>query len=135
MEFFLKSSLFGEWPFPGLEIPARILLILSMAISLIVIFGIAFASTRLFQKHKYIFLLNLLIPVLFEMKLRTSLPVACSQDFRYAAPILVSACFYLGTAIQRLKQPKFRIIYISAMLCIGAFCVFSAGFVLKLGNY
>lgn len=135
MEFFLKSSLFGEWQYPGLERIARPMLILAAAIALVILLSIVLPQKSMAVNHRYVFLLNLLVPILLEMKLRTDMPVACSQDFRYAAPVLISAAFFLGEAVSRLKLSKLRILKYAVIVCNVSFCALSAVFVLSLGHY
>jgi len=98
LEFLLKSSLFGEWPYPGLETIAYLLLFLAAANFLIMVVCIFRSKSRDFIAFEYIMLLNMAVPFLMLVKFRTDFPVACSQDFRYIAPVLISVSYYLGKA-------------------------------------
>lgn len=135
LEFFLKSSLFGEWSYPGMEILAVPMLLLVMAVGLIIMINLLWINKESRKDYRVLLLLNLIIPVLLEMKLRTDLPTACSQDFRYAAPILVSAAFFIGETVRRLEQSKLKILKYLVIACSTLFCILSIIFVLSLGFY
>ncbi len=135
MEFFLKSSLFGEWYYTGLEKVAVILIFLAAVLGLVVLICLLLVNKKGTGNFGGIFILNLIIPILLEMKLRTDLPIACSQDFRYAAPVLLSAAIFLGEAVRLLKNSRFKLLAYPVIGCIAAFCVTSAVFVLSLGYY
>lgn len=135
VEFLLKSSLFGEWPFPGLERLALVMLFLAMALAVILLAYILWMNKQLLKGHRLIFLLNLVIPILLMMKLRTDLPIACAQDFRYAAPVLISASFFIGEAVSLLNTSRLKFLKYLVIACLVSFCTLSSVFVLFLGYY
>jgi hypothetical protein len=135
LEFLLKSSLFGEWNYPGLESLAVNMLVLTIIIIIIILAYFLFSGVDITKNYGYIFLLNIIIPFLLEMKFRTDLPVACSQDFRYIAPVLISTAYFLGKAVSHFSKPQFRFLKYPINISILAFCTLSAIFLLSLGYY
>ncbi|MCX7747722.1 MAG: glycosyltransferase family 39 protein [Clostridia bacterium] len=135
-EFLLKSSLFGEWAYPGLEILGVLLIILTLlliAIFLIRLFGLRKEGIK---PYGYIFLLNLLVPLILAVKFRTDFPVACSQDFRYVAPILISMAYFLGTlADKNTMYSRNMLLRNIALGALGIFNLLSIIFLLSLGYY
>lgn len=134
LEFLLKSSLFGEWEYPGLEILAYPLLILSVILILCVLAYLLVSGKRA-GNLRYLFILNLIIPILLAIKFRWDFPVACSQDFRYIAPVLISLAYFLGDAINRLRLRNQKLLANTLLACIMTFCFLSSVFVLSLGYY
>ena len=135
LEFLIKSSLFGEWSYPGLEIPAAILILLAALIFIIVLTYIFTRKTGIIEKHGWLFLLNLAIPLALAAKFRTDLPVACSQDFRYISPILVTLSFFLGQAAAQAISSRYKYVKYTVIGSTAAFCMLSSVFVLLLANY
>ncbi|MGI6779035.1 MAG: ArnT family glycosyltransferase [Acetivibrionales bacterium] len=141
LEFLLKSSLFGEWEFPGLESLALMLIILSVLNLIILFIYIILSRKRILYNHGYLFVLNLIIPFILAAKFRTDYPVACSQDFRYIAPVLISVSYFLGKAAgghtaagNSLKANAYVFRYITSG-SVAAFCIASSVFVLMLSAY
>jgi hypothetical protein len=135
LEFLLKSSLFGEWAYPGLEGLATALLLLASASFIIMAVCILRSKKDEIIKFEYLMLLNLVVPFILEVKFRTDFPVACSQDFRYITPVLISVAYYLGKAAGRVSLQGNAILRYAVSGVIAAFCVLSAVFVLMLRNY
>jgi Dolichyl-phosphate-mannose--protein O-mannosyl transferase len=135
MEYFIKSSLYGEWQFPGLGSIATVMIILAVLIAFSALLYIMFTFRKGKGYIKYILILNLFLPIIMEMKFRTDFPIACSQDFRYAAPLLISAAFFIGDAIVFLRNSRFKSLGHSISACVVAFCILSTVFVLLLGYY
>jgi hypothetical protein len=135
LEFLLKSSLFGEWKYPGLEIPAFLLLFSTVLLSVILSLLILLNWRKVLSGFGFLFLLNLLVPLLLEVKFRTDFPVACSQDFRYIAPILISIACLLGKATTGTLPGCNKAAKNVMVVFLALFCIFSAGFVLLLANF
>lgn len=83
----------------------------------------------------YLFLLNMAVPIILEMKFRMDFPVACSQDFRYIAPVLISAGYILGKGVETSGTAGRKALKFTAFSTIAVFCVLSIAFVLSLGYY
>lgn len=134
-EFLFKSSLFGEWKYPGLEIPALLLVMAAAAVLIVLAVYLLTMKKEDLGSYGYIFLLNLIVPILIEVKFRTDFPVACSQDFRYVAPILVSIGYFLGKAYKKASDSKHRALKPAVIFPITAFCLLSSIFVTSLGRF
>lgn len=135
LEFLLKSSLFGEWRYPGLEDLATILILLSVANVVILLTYIFMLKKEDIGGYEFIFLINLAVPFILAAKFRTDFPVACSQDFRYIAPVLISAGYFLGKAVEKVMASSLVVIKCAVTLSIAAFCILSTVFVLSLGHF
>ncbi|MCR4435937.1 MAG: glycosyltransferase family 39 protein [Clostridiales bacterium] len=135
LEFLFKSSLFGEWSYPGLEGPAYALIIAAAANLAVFLVSMFFIQKEEIKGYGLVFLLNLAVPVALAVKFRTDYPIACSQDFRYIAPALISVGYFLGKAAERsLRRDRLWLKYV-VNGSLAAFCILSAAFVLALGNY
>lgn len=134
MEFFLKSSLFGEWQSPGLERLATAMLLLVAVLAILIAGYLAINLKSILKDIRLLLVLNLVIPILLEMKFRMDLPTACSQDFRYAAPILLSVSFFLGETVERLNSLKSGMPKRLAAACLLAFCALSSIFLFSLAD-
>lgn len=134
-EFLLKSSLFGEWKYPGLENVAVMLIVTAVInTAAALICNLTLKKDELW-KYGYIFILNLIIPVVLAVKFRMAFPVACSQDFRYIAPVLISTGYLTGKAADKLKDSGFVILKGMVFVSITVFCTLSAVFVMSLGYF
>lgn len=135
LEYLIKSSLFGEWKYPGLEKPALVLIILAFLIFIIPAVYVFRHKAAILGSNERIFLLNLAVPLALAAKFRTDLPVACSQDFRYVAPILITLAYFTGKAAGEAYGLKKRTAAIFIAGIIGGFCMLSSIFVILLGNF
>jgi 4-amino-4-deoxy-L-arabinose transferase-like glycosyltransferase len=95
-EYLLKSALFGEWGFPGLEGIATLLL--ACGATLVAVTGVSMVVRwrEWISPAGVVLLLNLLIVYAAVVKFRIDYPYMCSQNFRYLMPGLVSAAFFVG---------------------------------------
>jgi len=134
LEFLLKSSLFGEWKYSDLEKPAILLLLLAVLNLFPPLIYLISARKKIIGNREYIFILNLLIPFFLAVKFRTDYPIACSQDFRYIAPVLVSVAYFLGKAVACIPD-RFKPVKVFTTASIMAFCALSSAFVLLLAGY
>ncbi len=93
-EFFLRSSLFGEYDFGALIKPfASFLLFLWMMVGILAAAGMLFGKKlRGFQGIPM--LLILLIPLTGHVLFKFKAPFATTQDFRYSAIIFLPFIFY-----------------------------------------
>lgn len=97
--FALKTSMFGEWEV--LTTPAGRLLATLMSVLLLglVVYAIrGFWKTRFKLVHWILFLHGVAF-VAALMALRIKYPFACSNDFRYILPILLSFCPFVAYGI------------------------------------
>jgi len=132
-EYLFKSSLFGEWRFPGLENIAALLITASVAVWVIIAAYLLLSGKDDIKGYGYVFLMNLFIPIVLQFKFRLDYPFVCSQNFRYIAVILISAAYFTGKAVDRFHSTKYPVLKYSIPGCIFAFCALSALFVLKMG--
>jgi hypothetical protein len=108
-EYVLKTSLFGEWDFPwGVVVPALGALVLCLISILISIFYFIRAGFKKFSKIDWLMMANLLIPLAFHIYFRFQLPYFCSEDFRYLAPILISAAYFHGKSGDYFLHSRFQ---------------------------
>jgi hypothetical protein len=135
IEFLLKSSLFGEWKYEGLERLGGVLLLAACMLLAIMAISICLQEKVEFMRHGCVFLLNLTAPLALAIKFRTDFPVACSQDFRYIAPVLVSAAYFLGIGVQRAARKGHKPAEAIIAASIAVFCLLSSAFLMSLGSY
>ncbi len=132
-DYVLKSSLFGEWRFEGLEKIATLLLFATAALIIIVVSYMIIQNVKLIKGFGFIFLMCLLLPFGLLFQSRLSIPVVCAQNFRYAGVGLISAAFFYGHAVNKFSNSRFKFMkYVFTLITI-AFCIISAVFVLKIG--
>jgi len=132
-DYVLKSSLFGEWRFEGLEKIATLLLFATAALIIILAVYIIVQNVKLLRGKGFILLLCLILPFGLLLQSRLSFPVVCAQNFRYAGVGLIGAAFFYGHAVNKFSNSRFKFMkYLFAVITI-AFCVISAAFILKIG--
>jgi len=134
IEFLFKSSLFGEWRYPGLENLGIILSIAAFAVTIVFLIYLFLLEKSDIFPYGYIFILNFLMPLAAEIKFRFDFPVACSQDFRYIIPVLVSVSYFLGHAVKRASMGRYVVIKYFVISSIAAFCFLSALFIMALAT-
>ncbi len=133
-DYVLKSSLFGEWRFPGLEKAATILILASVACILIIAIYLIIENKNIIKGYGYLFLLNLILPYALLFQSRISNPVVCAQNFRYAAPLLISVAYFYGKAADKFSSStNFKFLKYVLIVCTIAFCLFSTVFILQIG--
>ncbi|HEY9061648.1 MAG TPA: glycosyltransferase family 39 protein [Pseudobacteroides sp.] len=133
-DYVLKSSLFGEWRFNGLESIATALLISTSVLIIILAAYLIVQNKKLLNGYGFIFLLCLVLPFALLFQSRLSNPVVCGQNFRYAGVGLISAAFFYGHAVNKFSNSRFKFMkYVLAFITV-AFCLISAIFVLKIGT-
>lgn len=132
-QYLFKSSLFGEWRFPGLEKVASVLVFFAVIVLLISIVSIFIQKKDEIKKNGYIFLLNLILPMLMIFKARIDSPVVCGQNFRYVAPILISLSYFIGIAVYKSENFKYKFLKYFIAAGIVLFCSMSAVFILQIG--
>ncbi|MDP4180774.1 MAG: glycosyltransferase family 39 protein [Bacillota bacterium] len=132
-DYVLKSSLFGEWTFDGLEKIGTVLLLATIACVIVIIAYLLIQNKKLFKGYGFIFLLNLVFPFALLLQSRLQNPVVCAQNFRYAGVGLISVAYFYGHAVNKFSNSRFKFTkYIFAAITI-AFCIVSAVFILKIG--
>ena len=123
----LKSSLFGEYNWPNKPLATVDILLLSLI--LYVMDGCILHRRFLrSQPQWWMCMVTLFIPIAALMENRIINPFACSEDFRYIYPAIVSFCGLFGLVIQRHIDDwrPFRKV-LGALLCL-AFCVSAVEF-------
>lgn len=134
-EFLLKSSLFGEWEYPGLEKLGSALIAAAIISIILFIFILIYLKKDVFRNSGYVFLLNLIVPFASEVKFRTYYPVACSQDFRYMVPIMISAAYFIARGFDKLLKSDTRVLKYASALSFVVFYVLGAIFIMSVGSY
>lgn len=132
-DYALKSSLFGEWRFPGLEKIATLLLFSVIILVIIIAIYIILENKNIFKGYGYIFVLNLIIPYALLFQSRLSNPVVCAQNFRYAALMLISVAYFYGKAVERLSNTRLKFLKYVMIACTIAFCLLSTLFIIQIG--
>ena len=126
-EYFLKSSLFGEFRFEKLIGISRILLVCIMVLLPFMFLGvIADLRMRLYESAPV-----LILTLLFSLSAAlypTIFPYAPNQDFRFSSILLLPAAYFLMRGISLL--PKYMRVLGFAPLV--GFIVFATGFILKI---
>jgi len=132
-DYVLKSSLFGEWRFEGLERIATLLLFVTSALIIILAVYLIVQNVNLLKGKGFIMLLCLILPFGLLLQSRLSFPVVCAQNFRYAGVGLIGVAFCYGHAINKFSNTRFKFLkYIFALITV-AFCIISAAFILNIG--
>jgi 4-amino-4-deoxy-L-arabinose transferase-like glycosyltransferase len=132
-DYALKSSLFGEWRFPGLETIATLLLFATIVLFIIVAIYLIIENKNIFKGYGYLFVLNLILPYALLFQSRLSNPVVCAQNFRYAALMLISVAYFYGKSVERFSNTKFKFLKYIMTFCTIIFCLLSALFILQIG--
>ena len=123
--YLLKSSLYGEFQlFYGFPYD-QLVKAMNIVLVIIIIFVFIWVISNLGQiiRTNVILLLNGLLLLLSVLYLRIKTPVACSSDFRYILPILVTTSAFYAMAVNDLAV-KGRLMAAKAGYFIGI--VFSA---------
>jgi hypothetical protein len=132
-DYVLKSSLFGEWRFEGLENIATAFLLSTAVLIIVLAAYLIVQNKKLLKGFGFIFLLCLVLPFALLFQSRLSNPVVCGQNFRYAGVGLISAAFFYGHAVNKFSNSRFKFMkYIFTFVTV-AFCLISAIFILKIG--
>lgn len=132
MEYLFKSSLFGEWQFPDQKALAVALTVAALLLLLLIGGYLLLGWRDYLLPHGYLFLINLVVPVLLLISFRMAYPFACTQNFRYLLPTLVSAAFFTGKAVEYLSGRESKGPACAAWGVLAAFCLLSALFVLSI---
>jgi hypothetical protein len=95
--FLLKTGLMSEYHFdtPFHRSLAFWISILFLQILAFTIIGLIIILSKEFKKHIILFS-NLVLLLIAVILFRISIPTACSYDFRYILPVLISFCFFYG---------------------------------------
>jgi len=131
--FLLKTSLFGEFSYmKKLDSYAKIISFLYIFILFFVVLGFLLIKQKDIEKY-IVLILNLFILIIGMIYLRVTVPFACSSDFRYIVPIIVSfVLFYSNLSTYLLNSDKV-ILKISVFGSLVLFLVFSILFFIILG--
>jgi len=132
-DYVLKSSLFGEWRFEGLEKIATLLLFATSVLIIILAVYLIVQNVKLLKGRGFIMLLCLILPFGLLLQSRLSIPVVCAQNFRYAGVGLIGAAFFYGHAVNKFSNTRFKFLKYALVLITVAFCIISAAFILKIG--
>lgn len=98
--FILKSSLFGEWKFPGFELNALILDLIALLLIAESLFAMIYVFV--FVRGKKSFFAKCLIgsvwlvQMLFFVYFNVQYPFGCTMDFRYIVITLLTGAAFLG---------------------------------------
>jgi hypothetical protein len=133
-DYALKSSLFGEWRFEGLESIASALLVVTAACLLIMVIYLIIENKNLLKGYGYLFLINLVVPFALLFQSRLSTPVVCAQNFRYAAFMLISVAYFYGKAVDKFSGTRFKFLKYVFVVSTIAFCLCSMLFILQIGQ-
>ena len=128
--FFIKSTLFGEYPVWNSNagrIFASILNILNLIFFLLAFWGIVNMKIR--NLPSLLFLMALVASLIFT---RAYYSVSCLQDFRYIAPVLVPMLLFTFEGINTLQNVRLRLGVYFGMLI---FAVLSFLFITLPGFY
>ena len=122
--FVLKTSLFGEWSLLPTAVGRLLATMISVFLLGLVVYAIrAFWKIRLGVVH-WILLLQGIVFIAALMALRMKYPYACSNDFRYIVPVLLSFCPFVAMGITlKDSSTKWRVI---GYALVPAFIVSSA---------
>lgn len=104
--YLLKTCLVGEFTFPA---PVHRVLTLALSIVFLLMLLYLLATLILFGgyfQNQLVLALNGLALLIAAIAFRVSIPAACSNDFRYILPVLISfGCFY-GLGVRCWRQEK-----------------------------
>lgn len=132
-EYVFKSSLFGEWRFPGHEFLGGLLVFAALGLLIVLAVYLLTMKKEDIFPYGYIFLLNLFIPIVLLFRFRLEFPYVCTQNFRYILPCLISAAYFIGCAANRIRSTRYIVIKYSVWGVVAAFCVLSGVFIISIG--
>ncbi len=130
--YFWQSSLFGEFghdlnlkPLAS-GISAVFLVLLMMAV-------VGFFAMRKQELVRSMpFIMNAIFIVLAAIYLRYSIPAACSNDFRYSIPLILSLAYFMGLALSMVRRKEIIVLEWGIYATVALFALFSSIFVLNL---
>ena len=123
--FFLKSSLFGEFTFPGIY-RQKIAIILSILLLAIISMTLISTVTQFFVQHNsntILFLIMLLIPIISLLAYRYIHPFAPNQDFRFIYPSIIGGLLLFTQSLERAYQLHKKYLYYGGILISFTFCI------------
>ncbi len=129
--YLLKTSLFGEFSFESIYLKN-----IGIFIGVIYLWILLTSLFGLFQFKKqdiigyFPFLLNFFLLLMAAIYLRVTIPAACSNDFRYIVPIIISGLLFLGIAVETIKKSPYPILKMMILSSISFFSGFSILFLL-----
>jgi len=136
--FFLKSSLFGEFSF-GKELSQNLAIAISFAFfALIIALIYYFFSVKNFTKQNWLMLAILISFVLGNMLHRKENPYAPNSDFRFVFPVLIPIVYFINQMLELLHTKKqylalFISLFASLTIIFGS-VIFFINLLLNLNN-
>jgi len=130
--YFWQTSLFGEFQHGrqlhdvASVISATLMIMLTGAV-----FGFLLLSKETLMQAVP-FIMNALIVVVAAMALRYSIPAACSNDFRYSIPLLLSLGYFLGRYIDTVRQRELIVLEWGMYGAVTLFSILSTIFIANL---
>lgn len=117
--FFLKTSLFGEFAYPK-SIHAHVAYIISALLLMLLIFALYryFSSTlREVREQKTLFIFPVFV-ILQAMAFRYMYSVAGAADFRYSLPLIIPFIYFLCGSISYLEKKNLPLLALSVIFGI-----------------
>jgi hypothetical protein len=103
--YLYKTALVGEFEFGSFfhQVLTTLLSVLFLGMLCLTVLGLIIIIRNDFKTH-LVLLLNLIMLLIAAILLRITIPVACSNDFRYILPILIPFCFFYGYTLLSLRR-------------------------------
>ncbi len=133
LEYLFRSSLFGEWRYPGLELSGSLLVIAALIICFIFIISLGFIKKKDLFTIDYVFIMNIIVLFGVLLQRRIVAPLLPGQNFRYIEPILVSVAYFLGKMSDRLNTGNNKLLKNLIPSCVVLFSLVSTLFILQIG--
>ncbi len=112
-EYFLRSAFFGEFAFPEARAIAIEILTSAMLLLISMFFGIYSSLRKNFREYLPLHLTFGFL-IVGHMITRIAFPMGNTGDFRFSAPLLIPASFYLIFGLQSLPRPL-RIFFLTIL--------------------
>jgi hypothetical protein len=133
LNYFLKSSLFGEFNFKA---PLQLAIAPILSTLLLVVLALAGVGALCTKKcrlnHHGLHALHLLAGVVTTLSYRAFAPYACNADFRYLYPMVISLTCFAVHGVQVLAQNKNKTAAGIGTLTLVMFATLSAVFYVSL---
>jgi len=135
----MKSFLFGEFTFGDITVAAillvmNLILVMTMAVSLIFLFSNALSTRKIVNKYAAFFLGGLGLTFFISyLNFNIVYPYGCSMDFRYIIPVMFPIAFIVssGYALTQKETTPLATKHFGSYffpLVVGAFCLASIAF-------
>lgn len=130
--YYMQSALYAQLPFPDrLKSMGSVMSFLFFHLVLMGLAGVLFM-----KRHDAVtyapYLLNAILTIAAAVYLRAMIPAACSNDFRYSIPLLISLALFFAAFIMMVRKYEWIILEWLGYLMVLMLSALSAVFIVSL---